>query len=185
MSPSTLRVLQQKQSQQAVLHRQPNMSMPTDVSKKVEQMQQKYKALQSLVQKDLLHAFNMQQLKLQREQEQGVKNALRSSRMAAAKAKKYYKEYESALRSKLQVQRTKEEQTFIRAFHDNLKLQKEKERQRLKYIKEKHALLELKMCDYLDSMEKWYPFVMGVMFFFSDEPFIVHLYFFPTFKIPI
>lgn len=163
VSSPTLRILRRKQSQQ--LHPQPSSSLPTAVSQKVEQMLQKYKALQRLARKNLRHATYMQQFKLQRAQERAVKKTVHSTRVAASHARKCYLDYESALRRKLQVPRTKEEQTFVRTFQDGLRLKKERERERLKYTKERCGLLERKLCDHLDSVETWYPFVMGVVFF--------------------
>ena len=154
MSPSTSRVLHQKQRQHTkLLHSQARSLLPTTVSKKVEEVQRKHQGLQELLHKDLKHAVHVQKQKLECEQERGLKGMLHSNRMANARARKYFQEYELGLKNKLRVPRTSEEQTFIKTFEENMKRLQENTRARVKSIKERQADMEHKLCDHLDSVE--------------------------------
>lgn len=82
-----------------------------------------------------------------------VKSSIRAKRQAAARAKRYYHDYELQLKAKLQRRRTREEQIFKRTFEEGLELQRERIRELKRYAKERqeqHAKIHQ---DQLDSME--------------------------------
>lgn len=151
IEPSTLRHMRQKQIH-ALSKSEP--TLPSTVLKKIEGMQQKQHAMLKMVQKDLTHAKCYRECQNKRYCEQYVRLSVQSKRLATARAHRYFREYELQLRSKLQNARTREEQTLIKAFESGLKLQKDNQRVAEKYAKERQFLLESKVCEHVETMEK-------------------------------
>lgn len=102
----------------------------------VAQVSEQHKSLLQLIRKDLEHTRRMvigytllwenlydlcvlqqRQQELKQEQ-QAVRTSLHNRRLAAAKARRYYDEYELRLKAKLQRRRNKEEQVGNRTFWD-------------------------------------------------------------------
>ncbi len=158
LSPSTARVLHKKQSQHTkLLQSQAKSLLPSSVSRKMAEVQRKHEGLQRLLRKDLRHAVHMQRQKLEREHDRGLREMVHAKRMANARAKRYFREYELGLKGKLNIPRTSEEQTFIKKFEENMKVIQENTRARVQAIKERQADLEQKVCHHLDSVENLYP----------------------------
>lgn len=107
-----MRRLWQKQLQQITALTKPAkpQSGRPNAAKQVAEMGRRHQALLGVIKKELDHTRRLQQrLELRREQ-QAVKANIRARRQAAARARKYFSEYELRLKSKLQKRRTREEQ---------------------------------------------------------------------------
>jgi len=127
------------------------------MSKKLEEVQRKQQGQRRLLEKDLRHAVHMQKHRLEHEHDRALRELMHANRMASARARKYFRDYELELKKKLQVPRTSEEQTFIKTFEKNMKLLQENTREKIKSIKAKQTELEGKLCDHLDAVENLYP----------------------------
>ena len=82
-----------------------------------------------------------------------MKSGIRAKRQAAARARRYFIDYELSLKAKLQRRRTREEQIFRRTFEEGLELQRERIRELKKYAKEKQEEHAKRHQDQLESME--------------------------------
>lgn len=89
----------------------------------------------------------------QKREKVAVKSNVHAKRQAAARARRYYHDYELRLKAKLQQRRTREEQIFRRTFEEGLELQRERIRELKRYAKEKQEEHAKKHQDQLDSME--------------------------------
>ena len=158
ISSPTSRLLHQKQRLLTrSLHSQAKSLLSTTVSKKLEEVQRKQLGLRRLLEKDLRHAIHMQKHRLEQERSRALRQLVHTDRMASARARKYFRDYELELKKKLQVPRTSEEQTFIKTFEKNMKMLQENTRAKIKSIKEKQVDMEEKLSDHLDAVENWYP----------------------------
>lgn len=157
VEPSTLQHLKYHQSRQIDCLTKPEPLLPSSVSRKIENMQQRQQALLKVVQKDLAHARRLQEYQAKCYHEKYVRMALHCKRLAAAKARQYFQDYELQLKLKLQRARTGEEQLFIKTFEDGLKVQRVQVRDAKKSVREKESLLQNQVCEQLESMEKQYP----------------------------
>ena len=106
-----------------------------------------------IVQRDLAHVRHLQESRNKRYYEQCARGAVQTRRLLAARAHKYFQDYELNLKSKFLSARTNEEQTFIRTFEKGLKLQRDKIRTA---AKERRLLLENEVCQQLDAVETQY-----------------------------
>lgn len=82
-----------------------------------------------------------------------LKSNVHARRQAAARARRYYHDYELRMKAKLQRRRTREEQIFKRTFEEGLELQRERIRELKRYTKEKREEHAKKHQDQLESME--------------------------------
>ena len=82
-----------------------------------------------------------------------MKSSIRAKRQAAARVKRYYRDYDLQLKAKLQRRRTREEQIFKRTFEEGLELQRERIRELKKYAKERQEVHAKIHKDQLESME--------------------------------
>eukprot|EP00731_Ephydatia_muelleri_P038742 Em0888g2a len=132
-SPATLRRLWQKQLKQMMSLTKPS----TASTQKVAQVNEQHESLLQLIRRDLEHTRRMQRQRELKQEQQAVRSSVHNQRLAAARARRYYSEYELRLKAKLQKRRTKEEQVFRQAFEEVLELQKERVREVKKYAREK------------------------------------------------
>lgn len=106
-----------------------------------------------IVQRDLAHVRRLQESRDKRYYEQCISGSVQTRRSLAARAHKYFRDYELQLKSKLLRARTSEEQTFIKTFEDGLKLQRDEVKNARKCTKERHLLIENQVCRQLEAME--------------------------------
>lgn len=130
----------------------PETIQPT-ISRKIQSMHQKQHTMLQLIKKDLAHAKSMQECQDRLHCQQLVKRTLHAKRQAAARAHRYFQDYELSLKSKLQKARTQEEQVFVKAVDDGLKCQKELTRAARRDAKERKLMLEDQICMQLEAME--------------------------------
>lgn len=156
-SPTTLRRLWQKQIKQMM-----SLTTPSTASThkgdgaRVVQVSEQHRSLLQLIRRDLEHTRRMQRLNELKQEQQAVKSSLHNQRLAAARARRYYNEYELRLKAKLQRRRTKEEQVFRQAFEELLELQKERVREVKKYTKEKQQE-KTRLCNQqMEALENFY-----------------------------
>ena len=90
-----------------------------------------------------------------------MKETVRSKRQASAQARRYFNDYELRLRTKLQRERTREEQLFRRVFEEALELQRERVRELRRFAKEKQQEHTKRHEEQLESMENLYPCSMS------------------------
>lgn len=84
-------------------------------------------------------------------------SSVHNHRLNTARAKRYYRDYELRLRTKLQQQKTREEQLFKQAFENGLEMQRERVREMRRHVKEQEETLSKEHSDRLDAMENLYP----------------------------
>ena len=82
-----------------------------------------------------------------------MKSNIHAKRQAAARARRYFNDYELQLKAKLQRRRTREEMIFRRTFEEGLELQRERIRELKRYTKEKQEEHARRHQDQLESME--------------------------------
>eukprot|EP00731_Ephydatia_muelleri_P028577 Em0020g221a len=115
-SPATLRRLWQKQLKQMMSLTKPS----TASTQKVAQVNEQHESLLQLIRRDLEHTRRMQRQRELKQEQQAVRSSVHNQRLAAARARRYYSEYELRLKAKLQKRRTKEEQVFRQAFEEGI-----------------------------------------------------------------
>lgn len=135
------------------------VALRSSVSRKVDQLLEKQQLVMQIVQRDLAHARRLQESRNKHYYEQFIGKNLHAKRLAAARAGKYFRDYELDLKSKFLGARTREEQTFIKAFEKGLKSQREQVRDARKCVKERHDSIENEVCKELAAMEAQYPFI--------------------------
>lgn len=106
-----------------------------------------------IVQRDLAHVRCLQETQDKRYYEQYISGRVHTKRSVAARAHRYFRDYELQLKSKLLSARTSEEQTFIKTFENGLKLQRDGVRNARKCTKERQLLIENQVCRQLEAME--------------------------------
>ena len=82
-----------------------------------------------------------------------LKSTIHTRRQTAARARRYYHDYELRMKAKMQKRRTREEQIFRRTFEEGLELQRERIRELKRYAKEKKEEHAKKHQDQLESMD--------------------------------
>lgn len=103
-----------------------------------------------ILQRDLAHVKHLEECRNKRHYELSARRAVHSKRLLAARAHKYFQDYELQLKSRFLRARTSEEQTFIRTFEKGLKLQGDKMRDA---AKKRHLFIGNHVCRQLDAME--------------------------------
>lgn len=152
VEPSTLHNLRSRQLQQFNSLSKFEHSILPSIWRNIEDMYQKQRTMLKILQKDLTHAKNIQGCRNRQYCEQYMKSILHSNRLAAARAWRYFQDYELKLKSELQRARTKEEQTFIKTFEDGLKFHKEGIIYNRNTAKERQLLLKDQVCKQLEAM---------------------------------
>ncbi|KAL5473875.1 hypothetical protein EMCRGX_G028439 [Ephydatia muelleri] len=151
-SPATLRRLWQKQLKQMMSLTKPS----TASTQKVAQVNEQHESLLQLIRRDLEHTRRMQRQRELKQEQQAVRSSVHNQRLAAARARRYYSEYELRLKAKLQKRRTKEEQVFRQAFEEVLELQKERVREVKKYAREKQKEKTQSCNQQMEALENFY-----------------------------
>ena len=128
--------------------------MLPSVRKNIDEMYQKQSVMLKMLQKDLVHAKKVQECHDRKHWEQQTRTAVHAKRQAAARAWRYFQDYELQMRAKLQKARTREEQTLVQTFQNGLKQHKEVVIADRRALKEKQLLLKNRVQKELESMEK-------------------------------
>lgn len=157
VEPSTLRLLRTRQLKQYDALSKPEPVLRSSVSQKVEQILEKQQLVAQIVQRDLAHARRLREIQNRQHYEQYIQRSLHSKRLDAARAHRYFRDYELELKGKFLNARTREEQTFIQAFESGLKLQRDEVQDARKCAREKKTAIEGEVCRQLEGMESLYP----------------------------
>lgn len=119
LSSDVLHELWRLAAQQASLMTTATRSSGRDkVLEQIEEAERKQKILLDIMRKEMNHRVRMKEIDERRHREQTMKKAERERRQQSARARRYYSEYHSGIKSKLLKARTKEE---IVSFKINLK----------------------------------------------------------------
>ncbi|XP_077980489.1 centrosomal protein of 95 kDa-like [Glandiceps talaboti] len=128
----------------------------TKTQRQLEEAESRQKILMSIMRKELAHNQRMRDMREKTAQQQLVKTRIRENRLATARARRYYEEFQQRMRAKMLKRRTKEEQIFKKLFEDGLDIQKGRIKELRSYAKEKREALAKRQQDEIDSLENYY-----------------------------
>eukprot|EP00794_Sanderia_malayensis_P009313 gene9313-10296_t len=127
LSPVTARLMWQKQMHQiSNLTKAAELRKPTRIQKQIDEAKKKQDALMNIMRKELEHNKRMKDTKEKAQQQKQVKMKLRERRLASARARRYYDDYQLRMRARMLKRRTKEEKIFKGLFDDALEIQKQR-----------------------------------------------------------
>jgi centrosomal protein CEP95 len=113
VATETVRRLWRKQLQQITTFTKRTPSHPHSVDNEISEMERKHTALLEAVKKEIDHTRRLHNQQEARVQQRAVKTELQARRQATARARRYFRDYELNLKSKLQKKRTNEEQVCV------------------------------------------------------------------------
>jgi len=157
LSPVTAKMMWQKQMRQiSNLAKTARPRKPKMVEQRIEESKKKQEALMNIMRKDVEHNKRLKDAKQKAHEQRQVKNKLRERRLASARARRYYDDYQLRMRSRQLKRKTKEEKIFKKLFEDALEIQKERIRELRNYAREQRAQEAQRKQNELESIDNFY-----------------------------
>ncbi|XP_032221052.2 centrosomal protein of 95 kDa isoform X2 [Nematostella vectensis] len=122
----------------------------------VEEAEARQEKLLRILKKELDHNHRMREQRDREESQRSVKTKINEKRQVAARARRYYDDYQLRMRAKMLKRRTREEQIFKKLFEEGLDIQKHRVRELRQYAREKREALAQRQQNEIDSLENYY-----------------------------
>jgi len=159
LSKTTLNNAWQKQFRQieAITNNETHhQQMKRNSEKELRQAHERHQLLTDILRKEHEHTIRQREAKVISEEKVAAKQKTRDKRQQSARIRRYYRDYQIQMRSKMLKRRTKEEMLFKNLFEEGLHIQRCRLRELQRYARDKRLQQQQRQYNEVISLENYY-----------------------------